>query len=177
MKHFNQRSFFRPLGALFVALFLIPAASAGGPPPPDTSAATANLRKLGLSPQPATFAVPDGQRVVSSDIAFQGKYAFQGNYNGFRVLDISSPASPTLIAQPECNGDQGDLVVWDHILIRSWNTKRSTERTCGDTVVPAGFEGIHVWDISNPANPVVVEALELPCGSHTLTAAGIDGNV
>jgi hypothetical protein len=150
--------------------------TAGGPQPPDPSAATANLQDLGLSPQPATFSVPDGQRVVSSDIAFQGKFAFQGNYNGFRVLDISSPANPTLIAQPECNGDQGDLVVWDHILIRSWNTKRSTSRTCGDTVVSAGFEGIHVWDISNPANPVVVAALELPCGSHTLTAAGVDGN-
>jgi hypothetical protein len=119
--------------------------------------------------------VPDGQRVISTDIAFQGDLAFQGNYNGFRVLDISSPGNPVLIAQPECNGDQADLVVWEHILIRSWNTKRSTDRACGGTIVPAGFEGIHVWDISNPAAPALIGSLELPCGSHTVTAAGVDG--
>ena len=77
---------------------------------------------------------------------------------------------------PKCNGDQGDIVVWDNILVRSWNTKRSEDRACGDTMVPAGFEGIHVWDIGDPANPTLVGQLELPCGSHTATAAGVDGD-
>jgi hypothetical protein len=134
------------------------------------------MHAIGQSPQPATFSVPDGQRVVSSDVAFQGKLAFQGNYNGFRVIDISSPGNPKLLAHPECNGDQGDIVVWDNILVRSWNTKRSTDRVCGGATVPAGFEGIHVFDISEPSNPLLVGALELPCGSHTATAAGVDGD-
>ena len=141
----------------------------------ETEPSTQNMHALGHSSQPATFAVPDGQRVVSTDISFQGKLAYQGNYNGFRVIDISAPGDPKLIAQPECNGDQGDIVVWDDILVRSWNTKRSEERPCGGTTVPAGFEGVHVWDISNPADPQLVGSLELPCGSHTATVAGVDG--
>ncbi len=140
-----------------------------------TEPASNNMHALGHSSQPATFSVPDGQRVVSSDIAFQGDIAYQGNYDGFRVIDISAPGNPKLLAQPECNGDQGDIVVWDHILIRTWNTKRSTDRVCGNTIVPAGFEGLHSWDISDPANPQLLGSLELPCGSHTATAAGVDG--
>jgi hypothetical protein len=41
--------------------------------------------------------------------------------------------------------------------------------------VPAGWEGVHVFDIHNPADPTVVAAVELPRGSHTLTVAGIAG--
>jgi hypothetical protein len=140
-----------------------------------TEPSTPNMHALGTSPQPATFSVPDGQRVISSDLAFQGDLAYQGNYNGFRVIDISAPGNPKLIAHPECNGDQGDIVVWDDILVRSWNTKRSTDRVCGNTTVPAGFEGVHVWDIGDPTDPVLLGSLALPCGSHTATVAGVDG--
>ncbi|HEX6255534.1 MAG TPA: hypothetical protein VFZ70_06945 [Euzebyales bacterium] len=136
----------------------------------DTFPSTKNIHALGHSPQPATFAVPDGERVISSDLAFQGKLACQGNYNGFRVIDVSSPGNPKLISHPKCNGDQGDIVVYEDILVRSWNTKRAEPRECGDTMVPAGFEGVHVWDISDPVDPELLGALELPCGSHTATS-------
>ena len=132
------------------------------------------MHEMGHDLNEATFAVPDGQRKVSSDLAFQGKFAYQGNYDGFRVIDISSPGNPKLVSTVECNGDQGDIVVWDHILVRSWNTKRNEDRPCAGTVVPAGFEGVHVFDISDPRNPTFVTALELPCGSHTATVAGVD---
>jgi hypothetical protein len=158
---------------LAATALVLPALPAGADH--KTEPATNNMRALGHSPQPATFSVPDGQRVISSDIAFQGKYAYQGNYNGFRVIDISAPGSPKLIAHPECNGDQGDIVVWNDILVRSWNTKRADVRACGGSTVPAGFEGIHIWSIADPANPQLLGALELPCGSHTATAAGVDG--
>ena len=32
-----------------------------------------------------------------SDLAFKGKYAIQGNYNGFEIYDISNPAKPVLV--------------------------------------------------------------------------------
>ncbi len=118
--------------------------------------------------------MPDGQRVISSDIAFQGDLAYQGNYDGFRIIDISAPGNPKLLSHPACNGDQGDIVIWDDILVRSWNTKRSEERECGDSIVPAGFEGVHVFDVSDPTEPALVGSLELPCGSHTATVAGVD---
>lgn len=139
-----------------------------------TEPSTRNMHALGHSEQEGSFSVPDGQRVISSDLAFQGKLAYQGNYNGFRVIDISAPGNPKLLAQPECNGDQGDIVVYEEILVRSWNTKRAEPRVCGDTMVPAGFEGVHVWDISDPTDPQLVTDVELPCGSHTATVAGVD---
>jgi hypothetical protein len=148
--------------------------SAAPPTPQDPRPQTKNMHGMGHEVLEATFSVPDGQREVSSDIAFQGRLAYQGNYNGFRVIDISAPGNPKLIVWPECNGDQGDLVVWDDVLVRTWNTKRSEDRICGDQIVPAGFEGVHVWDIGDPGNPQLVGSLELPCGSHTATMAGID---
>ncbi len=162
------------VGLVAVATLTMPAAPAGATHGAERS--TSNIHALGHSPHPATFEVPDGERAISSDLAFQGRIAYQGNYNGFRVIDISSPGNPKLLAAPQCNGDQGDIVVWDNILVRSWNTKRSTPRVCGDTTVPAGFEGVHVWDVANPANPVLLGSLELPCGSHTVTVAGVDGD-
>ncbi len=155
--------------AAAMVLTAIPAGADHG-----TEPSTQNMHALGHSPQPATFSAPDGERVISSDLAFQGKIAYQGNYNGFRVIDISSPGNPKLLAHPECNGDQGDVVVWEDVLVRSWNTKRAEDRACGGTTVPAGFEGVHVWDISDPANPALVGDVELPCGSHTATVAGVD---
>lgn len=155
--------------AVLSLLLAIPAAADH-----ETFPSTKNMHALGHSPQPATFSAPDGERVISSDLAFQGKLAYQGNYNGFRVIDVSAPGNPKLISHPECNGDQGDIVVHEDILVRSWNTKRDEPRVCGDTIVPAGFEGVHIFDISDPADPALVGELELPCGSHTATSAGVD---
>jgi hypothetical protein len=44
--------------------------------------------------------------------------------------------------------------------------------------MPVGFEGVHVFDVGNPRDPVLVGAVELECGSHTLTVGGItDGRL
>ncbi len=140
---------------------------------------TRNIHALGHSPHPATFlGEPDGVRHVNSDIAFWGKLAFNGNYDGWRVIDISDPENPSEIAHPSCNGDQGDIVVWENILVRSWNSKKASARTCLGTTVPAGWEGVHVFDISDPTNPSLEASVEMPCGSHTVSVAGISsGNL
>ncbi len=70
----------------------------------------------------------------------------------------------------ECNGNQGDVVVWDNVLVRSWNSPASGAQECDGTTVPAGFEGLHVFDISDLSDPVLVGAVETECGSHTATA-------
>jgi LVIVD repeat len=137
---------------------------------------TPNIHALGHSPQPGSFLVPDGQRTVNSDLAFWGHLAFHGNYDGFRIIDITEPGDPQLLSWTHCNGDQGDIAVWQNLLVRSWNTKRTEARDCDGQTVPAGFEGVHVFDISNPADPALVGSLELPCGSHTLTVAGTSNN-
>ncbi|HEV2060184.1 MAG TPA: hypothetical protein VGR11_12575 [Solirubrobacteraceae bacterium] len=144
----------------------------------ETRPHTNNIHAMGHSPHPATFfGEPDGVRHVSSDLAFWGNLTFQGNYDGFRVIH-NAPGNPREIAHARCNGDQGDIVVWGDILVRSWNSKKTDERTCGGQTVPAGWEGVHVFDVSNPRAPALVAAVELPCGSHTVTAAGVSaGNL
>jgi hypothetical protein len=137
---------------------------------------TQNIHALGHSPQPGSFLVPDGQRTVNSDLAFWGDLVFNGNYDGFRIIDASEPGDPQLVSWTHCNGDQGDIAVWEDILVRSWNSPRSTARDCDGTTVPAGWEGVHVFDISDPSDPEPVAALELPCGSHTVSVAGVSAN-
>jgi hypothetical protein len=167
---------FSVLSACFIGLLAFPLAAAADH---ATRPHTPNIHAKGHSPHPASFfGDPDGVRHINSDLAFWGNLAFNGNYNGWRVIDISDPDNPVEIAHPECNGDQGDLVVWQNILVRSWNSKKAVPRTCAGQTVPAGWEGVHVFDISDPANPVLKASVELPCGSHTATVAGISsGNL
>jgi hypothetical protein len=145
----------------------------------ETRPSTRNIHALGHSPHPATFNDPADVRHVNSDIAFWGKTAFNGNYDGFRVVDISSPGNPKEISHPRCNGDQGDIVVWGDFLVRSWNSPAPAGRFCDGEPVPEGFEGFHVWDISDLSDPEMIGSLELSarpeadafgCGSHTATA-------
>ncbi|WP_116043334.1 LVIVD repeat-containing protein [Amycolatopsis palatopharyngis] len=144
---------------------------------------TANMHAQGHSEHPAQFfGVPSAERTVSSDIAFWGEYAIHGNYDGFRIVDISAPGNPKLVSHPKCNGDQGDIVVWDDIVVRSWNSPAPAGRFCDGEPVPVGFEGVHVFDISDPADPDLIGAVEFSqagaaqrgtadgCGSHTQTA-------
>ena len=145
---------------------------------------TQNIHAKGHSPDFGSFLLPDGQRDANSDLAFWGKLAFHGDYDGFRIVDISDPDNPQLVSRTRCNGDQGDIVVWGNILVRAWNAPKTVPRDCDGTTVPAGFEGMHIFDISNLANPQLVGEVELSarpqadspgCGTHTLTLVP-DGN-
>jgi hypothetical protein len=159
--------------AFVLALLAIPA---GAGADHKTRPHTQNIHALGHSAQPGSFLVPDGQRTVNSDLAFWGRFAYNGNYDGFRIIDISEPGDPQLVSWTHCNGDQGDIVVSQNLVIRSWNTKRTTARDCDGTTVPAGWEGVHIFDATDKSDPKLVGAVELPCGSHTLTVAGVSSN-
>jgi hypothetical protein len=125
------------------------------------------------------FSSPNGRDQVNSDQAFWGKYAYQGDYGGFRIFDISNPASPSLVGNMVCLGAQNDITVWD----RDGNGQAdiaftSVDRTqtgpnCGSTNAahddPAGWEGLRIFDISNPAAPTQIGSVYLDCGSHTNT--------
>ena len=41
-------------------------------------------------------------QATNSDIAFQGNYAFAGNYDGFVVYDISKPERPSIVTEVLC---------------------------------------------------------------------------
>ena len=41
--------------------------------------------------------VPRSAPATQSDLAFAGRYAYAGNYLGFRVIDISEPEHPHVV--------------------------------------------------------------------------------
>src|SRR5918992_1633585 len=176
-----MRSAFRPavLATVLVgALMYTASAAADHAARPHTD----NMRALGHSPDFGSFLLADGQRDANSDLAFWGNLVFHGDYDGFRI--IRGGPNPREISRTRCNGDQGDIVVWKDILVRSWNSPKNEMRNCDGTLVPAGFEGVHVFDISNRRDPRLVTDIELSnrpfaarerqngamaCGSHTQT--------
>lgn len=109
---------------------------------------------------------------TNSDLAFQGKYAFAGNYDGFRVFDISNPKKPKTVSQVLCPGSQNDISVSGDLLFLSTDSSRS-DSSCNSTTQPAteksSWEGMKVFDISDKRNPKYVAAVETACGSHTHT--------
>ncbi|HXV57747.1 MAG TPA: hypothetical protein VD704_07760 [Gaiellaceae bacterium] len=135
-----------------------------------------NLTPLGHIEEPAVLggfggANPD----INTDIAFWGRYAYQGNWDGFSIRDIKDPKNPKTVSRTFCDGNQGDIAVWNHILVRSWNTPAGTPGafgaglTCDGEPVPAGWEGVHIFDIGDKKNPELVGSVETECGSHTAT--------
>jgi hypothetical protein len=111
---------------------------------------------------------------TQSDLAFQGRYAYAGTYTGFRVIDVSNPASATQVAFFKCNGGQGDLSVYRDLLFVSVDSPQ-TKPECDSKGAPQGaatpgaWEGIRVFDISNPKKPEYIKSIRTDCGSHTHT--------
>lgn len=135
------------------------------------TASSGNLRLVANLPKQGAFNAFDS---YNSDLAFKGKYAFSGNYNGFTVIDISQPKRPKAVAQFLCPGGQGDPSVYGDILVFSVDSSRSSS-SCQNTPqgaeVKTSWEGLRIFDISDPRNPEYVAAVETDCGSHTHSLA------
>ena len=167
------------VAALALALAL-PLAGVAAVPPDiiDKYTYTQNMHPLGFSARdvPLDNNTP-GAGSFNSDLAFWGKTAIQGTYAGFRIVDISAPGNPKeIINWEDCasrlnsQGNQGDVIVWENLVIRSWNSSTPAGGShCGDWPMAEGEEGVHVIDISDPLHPDVVAFVDTPCGSHTET--------
>jgi PA domain len=158
--------------AAMATLLALPAGAASKrSEPPDavsTYTWTDNLEPKGHSARnvPLENASPvDG--IFNSDLAFWGKRAFQGTYEGFRIIDIRSSSRPReIINYADCSpgtgqGNQGDVIVWDDILVRSWNSPAQATSSCDGQLVGQGFEGLHVFDISDLRDPELVASVPL----------------
>ncbi|QNP62048.1 LVIVD repeat-containing protein [Streptomyces genisteinicus] len=114
----------------------------------------------------------DALQGTNSDLAFQGRYAFAGNYDGFTIYDIRNPRSPKTVAQVLCPGSQNDISVSGDLLFLSTDSSRSDD-SCSSTTQPASekssWEGMKIFDISDIRNPKYIAAVETACGSHTHT--------
>ena len=118
---------------------------------------------------------------TQSDLAFAGRYAYAGNYQGFRVIDVSDPEAPTVVTDFRCNGAQSDVSVYGNLLFQSVDQPQNNGG-CDSTNVgvnaatPGMFEGIRIFDVSNPAAPAHLGSIRTDCGSHTHTLVPDTGN-
>jgi len=88
---------------------------------------------------------PSGPRAnyggTNSDLAFNSKYLFNGNYNGVNIYDISDPSHMSLVTSIICPGGQGDVSVYKNLLFMSVEAANG-RMDCGTQgfPVPAGAE-------------------------------------
>ena len=111
--------------------------------------------------------------ITNSDLAFTGKYAIQGSYNGYQIWDISNPAEPRLETAYLCPASQSDVSVYRNLLFVS-GEGLSGRIDCGtegvkDTVSAERLRGLRIFDISDIAHPKNVGNVQTCRGSHTHT--------
>ena len=132
------------------------------------SAGSDNIKLLSNLPKQAPFDVAGS---FNSDLAFQGKYAYAGNYNGFTVYDLRNPRVPKIATQVLCPGSQNDVSVLGNLLFLSTDSRR-TDDSCASTASTDGanyWEGVKIFDISKPTSPQYIKSVATDCGSHTHT--------
>ena len=107
----------RFLGVLALTMLLFPVAASADHGNADD--ASPNMLHVANLPPPPQFLVgPPNETRVNSDLAFHqaGKthsrfhdLLAQGNYDGFRLVDISDPSNPVQVSAFECRANQGDV--------------------------------------------------------------------
>jgi hypothetical protein len=127
-----------------------------------------NLRVVSQTPPSPQF-----EGVTNSDLAFTGKYAIQGSYNGWQVWDISDPRQPKLATAYVCPASQSDVSVYHNLMFVS-GEDLSARLDCGaegvqDTVSSQRLRGLRIFDISDIAHPRNVGNVQTCRGSHTHT--------
>jgi hypothetical protein len=159
---------------------------------PDDPKVQKTLGQLGVGdsskmPKPLQLVIAQ-LAFANSDIAFQGKYLFQGNFYGVDIFDISDPAKTALVTSMVCPGGQGDVSVYKNLMFMSVEMPNG-RLDCGTQGFPpepppaAGeekkphppaaqkdrFRGVRIFDISDIKNPRQVAAVQTCRGSHTHT--------
>jgi LVIVD repeat len=152
------------------------------PPPtlPNAGSGSKNARLLDTADKDGT---------INSDIAFRGDLAYVGNYDGFRIIDIKDPSNLTVLSDTTCRANQGDVSVFDgrdgrvYMLQSIDRTVTAPDCTAVDTPTTTetdefgvtwtrarfGYEGLRLFDVTNPRNPQYKAFFRTECGSHTHT--------
>lgn len=111
--------------------------------------------------------------VINSDLAFWGRRAYMGNYSGFQIYDVGNPSSPQKLADVICFGPQNDPIVWENKLLFLAVDATLEGPECGSELVasddPTGWEGVRIFDVSDPNRPRFIKGVYTDCGAHTIT--------
>jgi hypothetical protein len=122
---------------------------------------------------------------ANSDLAFQGKHLFQGNFYGVSIYDIADPAKTKLLTTLVCPGGQGDVSVYKNLMFMSVEMTNG-RLDCGTQAFPVPpapakgqehkpdvqkdrFRGVRIFDITDIKSPKQVAAVQTCRGSHTHT--------
>jgi len=142
----------------------------------DAAEAPWNLRVISTAWKPDGMYDPANRgnfSFMNSDLAFQGTYVFQGNFNGFQIWDASDLTNLKLRTLYTCPGGQGDLSVWGSLLFMSVEeTRGRVDCAPGgvkDTVSAERFRGVRIFDISDVEHPTLITQVQTCRGSHTHT--------
>jgi hypothetical protein len=130
----------------------------------------------------------DNDGTINSDLAFYKHWAFVGSYDRFRIVNIKNPSDLKVVSSTNCRANQGDLSVFRtkddrKIMLQSIDrpvtapdctavdTPLVQEDEDGHTVNRArfGYEGLRMFDVTDPSNPQFLRFYRTACGSHTHT--------
>jgi hypothetical protein len=141
----------------------------------DAGQAAWNMRMISTTPPSLS-----SMGATHSDLAFSGKYAIQGNYNGFEIWDISNPAKPILANAYECPASQNDVSVYKNLLFMS-SEATASRIDCKfggvpDAVSKDRVRGIRIFDISEMKAPRLITTVQTCRGSHTHTVVTQPGD-
>ena len=184
------------MGVKHLLLLKKPDAFQLGATDPDDPKVAKTIGQMGL-PIPLSK-IPKPLQIViaqlafgNSDLAFEGKHLFQGNFYGVNIFDVSDPAKATLLTTMVCPGGQGDVSVYQNLLFMSVEMPNG-RLDCGTQGFPPAppppppvpgqkkvrrppppekdrFRGVRIFDISDIKNPKQVAAVQTCRGSHTHT--------
>jgi hypothetical protein len=180
------------MGIKHLLLVKKPEAFQLGTSDPNDPKVMATVQQLGIGnpakmPKPLQLVIAQ-LAFSNSDLAFQGKHLFQGNFYGMNIFDISDPEKATLITSMVCPGGQGDVSVYKNLMFMSVEMPNGRV-DCGtqgfppEPPPPAGeekkrrlpvaqkdrFRGVRIFDISDIKNPRQVADVQTCRGSHTHT--------
>ncbi len=102
---------------------------------------------------------------------------------GLSIIDVTDPTAPEVLTTVSCGGFHSDVAVYENYVVQSWD---GTTRPCADgeranrnDIDRPGDKGVRIYDITDPADPVLVRfygrAEGIPAGVHNLTINGEAG--
>ena len=137
----------------------------------DAGEAAKNMRLVSFTPKAEAFDTARGLTFINSDLAFKGKYVYQGNFSGFTIWDVSDPTKPKAVSAVSCVTSQGDPSIYGNLLFISAEGA-GNRNDCGKGGVQDPKDhmaGVRIYDVSNPAEPKLVKNVQTCKGSHTHT--------